>query len=235
MSERDKTAPDGGLPLPRRNSPSGLDRKILAHAREHAPQRTPFFRAPWVPGLATAGVVVIAVLLSETQPPSRALQREVPADFAPSIQLEQVAPGASVTDDAALEASARLKATAEPRMPMEPDTAGAAGMAADADATRGILPQESAARAPGVAEFSAGAPTTEAALRKREADAELAEEAASAAGLDADQLEAWLRQCAELQDAGEPAKAATCYDKVLEACPQCTLPAPPEEAPGQEP
>jgi hypothetical protein len=232
MSERNKKAPNSGLPLPRRDSPAGLDGKVLAHAREHAPRRTPFFRAPWMTGLATAGVVVIAVLLSDTQAPSPALQREIPADFSPAMQLEQAAPGTSVTDDAAAgQPTARLKATAEPRMSMESDKARSARDAADTDAPLDILPHESRAGAAGVAGFAADAPENDAPSRKREADAELAEEAASQAGLDAEQLEAWLRRCADLQDAGETGKAVICHEELLEACPQCTPPATPAEQP----
>ncbi|MFT4520860.1 MAG: hypothetical protein ACI9JM_003268 [Halioglobus sp.] len=51
--------------LPKPPSPAALDDKILAYARQQAPQKQPLWRSGWVSGIATAGVVAIAVLIAD--------------------------------------------------------------------------------------------------------------------------------------------------------------------------
>jgi alpha/beta superfamily hydrolase len=52
------------LPLPSPRSPSGLDEKILAYAKQQLPEKKPYRPALWLSGLATASVVAIAVIIA---------------------------------------------------------------------------------------------------------------------------------------------------------------------------
>jgi len=62
MSERER---DGSLTtLPRPTSPKALDDRILAAAREHAPSTTRRHNFAWVSGMASACLLVVAVLIT---------------------------------------------------------------------------------------------------------------------------------------------------------------------------
>lgn len=54
MSERNNRPGRHKLPLPAPGSPTALDQKILAYARDHAPQRKTRLAPRWAAGLAIA-------------------------------------------------------------------------------------------------------------------------------------------------------------------------------------
>ena len=57
------------LPLPSPRSPSGLDKKILAYAKQQLPEKRTYRPALWLSGLATASVVAIAVIIAIPEQP----------------------------------------------------------------------------------------------------------------------------------------------------------------------
>ena len=119
--------PDGNspLPLPTPRSGAGLDRKIIDYARAKAPSPRPRYAPRWYAGMATAAVVVAAVLV--TLPP------QVPAPATQEAR-QQPAPAEAPPGQAAMKTSRihTLEMLANPA----PAARSATGLADDADAPR---------------------------------------------------------------------------------------------------
>jgi len=77
MSEHKHGHRTGHMPLPAPRSTQELDEKILAYARDNAPRQRRHRPARWVAGLATAGIVAVAVLIALPQRPTPQLARQV--------------------------------------------------------------------------------------------------------------------------------------------------------------
>ena len=68
------------IPLPSPRSPAELDKKILAYAQQRLPEKKHYRPPLWLSGLATASVVVVAVLIAmPNQAPSIMPGEEPPA------------------------------------------------------------------------------------------------------------------------------------------------------------
>lgn len=124
------------LPSPR--SPQRLDDKILAHARENAPDRTGSWRPAWTGGLATAAILVVAVYLTQLT------NVDQPAPLPNSIP---------VTEEAAAPAAAAMKMQrAKPAQSadyaVERETAEAAGQARESSLASDAADTAYSARAP---------------------------------------------------------------------------------------
>ena len=194
------------IPLPSPRSTQELDEKILAYARDNAPRQRRHRPARWVAGLATAGIVAVAVLIALPQRPTPQLARQV--EERSSIAENQViAPVASMKmsspepreDISALEEYAGERAPAAARaLPATP--------VADSDA-------ESLNDASAASEMTA---------------------AGAAAKMDKEQLHEQLELCAELLATGREQQARASYQALREQCPACELPESLEEAVEQE-
>ena len=93
-------------PLPSPRSPQELDEKILAYARQQLPAKKSYRGPLWLSGLATASVVVIAVLI---------VTPDQPDTIAPALESAAVAPASR---------KAKLSMTTL-NSPVESDTASA--------------------------------------------------------------------------------------------------------------
>ena len=94
MSERRQSPGKGKLPLPSPRSPRQLDDKILAYAQDNAPEKKSFIQPRWVAGLATAGVVVVALFITEPQQTTPTFR-----EFTPSLE-ENLPAGATSAEKA---------------------------------------------------------------------------------------------------------------------------------------
>lgn len=209
MSKHKQDLPQDKLPLPRPRSPSALDDKILAYARQQAPQRKgsriPGWSGGWPAGLATAGIVAIAVLITQTQ------------QFEPSLQSR--APGA-IEDRQTEEAIGNM-----PAAPAAPATSSLSGLAA---------PSRKAMKQERLADQMAEQPSA-AAAQEQFADREMAADAAPAAKsaahmgeparMDDRQLQLRLEQCATLLQQGQAEQAREAYQALRLDCAGCELPA----------
>jgi len=87
------------LPLPSPRSPGELDDKILSYSRSMAPTQQPWLQRHWAAGLATAGVLVLALFITvPKQPvpgvgplPDRALEE---TSFSSAAKRSKAAPAA---------------------------------------------------------------------------------------------------------------------------------------------
>ncbi len=92
------------LPLPKPRSPAELDRKILAYASAQAPRRRRVLQPWFTGGLATAALLVVAVLIIPTEQPGR---ESSPAGLA-TERLEADARSASPASEPAAGAAPTL-------------------------------------------------------------------------------------------------------------------------------
>ena len=118
MSKPGRETDEGQLPLPSPRSPRELDERILAHARENAPDRNRH-TAGWLGGLATTAALVLAVYLTNLadQGPL-APQPAAPELAAPELAApEEEKVGAAEMAAATLETRAKLKASADSDAP----------------------------------------------------------------------------------------------------------------------
>jgi hypothetical protein len=210
MSERRQSPGDGKLPLPSPRSPRQLDDKILAYARDNAPEKKSFIQPRWVAGLATAGVVVLALFITEPQ-------QQTPGFSAPAPALEEKEenlPTRAARTDAVKEKPKALSALAK--------MSRSAGQAAPIDkyemlADEPLLEQE----------FAADAMTAEAdedisnsavqALELTAADIELKK-------ISQEELRDKLQLYANMVEQGEEEQAHAAYQQLRQACPDCALP-----------
>lgn len=123
MSKPGRETEDGQLPLPSPSSPRELDERILAHARENAPDHKGH-AAGWLGGLATAAALVLAVYLTNLAdqgalaPGPAAPELAAPELAAPELAApEQEQVRAARTAPASLESEAKLKVSADADTP----------------------------------------------------------------------------------------------------------------------
>ena len=208
MSKIDDGLREGKLPLPSPRSSSELDERILRAARARAPvsgsQRQPW----WLAGAATASVLVIAVTVSLTEPPSF----DGSEDNAAATTVRASAPAQKMKRersemyemDASMEMSA--EAAAQP-------AAARMGIASDS------LAEET------VSEYAL-APAPEAQIARKSAQA--APEfnpTITPRGLSEQLQILW-----ELVRQGEKEQAQTDYEALKKSCPDCDLPEKLEQA-----
>lgn len=95
MSEQKHGHRTERMPLPSPRSTRELDDKILAYARDNAPRQRTHRPARWAAGLATAGIVAVAVLIALPQKPVPQLTKQV-EERSSIAQYQAVAPVASM-------------------------------------------------------------------------------------------------------------------------------------------
>jgi hypothetical protein len=213
MSDRRQSVGNGELPLPSPRSPRQLDEKILAYARDNAPEKKLFLPPRWVAGLATAGVVVLALFITEPQQPTPTFR-----EFTPS--LEENLPA----DAASAEKAKNKPAAPAARLKMS----RSAGQAAPIDkyefADEPMSDQETAT--------DAMANTVEA--DHVEADQDMAHSAIQPLEQTAtdrelqiftnEELRDKLQLYANMVEKGEGERARAAYQQLRQACPDCALP-----------
>jgi hypothetical protein len=102
MSENNRQHNGDRLPLPSPRPSTGLDQKILAYARDRAPEPVRRWPPAWTAGLATIAVVAVAILIALPPQPEQELARKAdqgraapsaPAPVSARRYLEQQAQG----------------------------------------------------------------------------------------------------------------------------------------------
>jgi hypothetical protein len=210
MSERRQSPGNGKLPLPSPRSPRQLDEKILAYARDNAPEKKSFLPPRWVAGLATAGVVVLALFITEPQ-------QQTPGFSAPAPALEEKEenlPSRAARTDAVKEKPEAPSARAK--------MSRSAGQAAHIDkyemlADEPLLEQEFAAD---TMTAEADEDITNSAVQPLEltaADIELKK-------ISQEELRDKLQLYANMVEQGEGEQAHAAYQQLRQACPDCALP-----------
>ena len=194
------------LPLPEPRSPRALDERILARARDAAPQRSGWSRPAWAGSLVTASVIGISLLISEPDQPAPVLD-------APAYSVEK--------EISAFRAGSATPPAAVETIKGEPPRSGM-GMLQDNPADSADM---SLQRAEQRAARPANAKTLSADFAAMEERA-LAPAPQASAKLSAASLET----CLELLEGGAKAKAQTCYKDLLKTCPDCGLPETLQEA-----
>lgn len=198
------------MPLPAPRSTQELDEKILAYARDNAPRQRRHRPARWVAGLATAGIVAVAVLIALPQRPTPQLARQV--EERGSIAEYQVITPVTSMKMSGPEPREEISALEEYADEPAPAAARALPATPMADSDAASLNAASAASELAVAGTAAKA----------------------ASNMDKEQLHEQLELCAELLETGREAQARASYQALREQCPACELPESLEEAVEQE-
>ena len=107
MSGRYDLQEPGKLPLPSPRSPLELDERILSAARERAPTPEPQRQPWWIGGVATAAVLLVAVMI--TVPEQSPSTIEVRTEAVPTAMKE---PGAAATAPIAAQADMAMETRA---------------------------------------------------------------------------------------------------------------------------
>lgn len=196
---------DDGLPLPSPRPDRALDDRILDYARDHAPRPPAPAPGRWVAGLATAGIVAVALLIAlPRQPAKQAVEQEA-------------SPGVAASPAPGLPAAARLA---------ESDRLPVAKMQASPTKETAAEPGREA----GASGRLQGAPAADSDLAgaAREA-AEESVAAAAPAAPPAEQVTARalaqdLQHCADLLRSGHDREARAAYQSLRDACAHCELP-----------
>ena len=102
------------LPLPSPHSPSGLDEKILAYAKQQLPEKETYRPPLWLSGLATASVVAIAVIIAIPEQPRVSVPAVQPATASPHTAVNESADMEIAVQRRARKQSASLAASAAP-------------------------------------------------------------------------------------------------------------------------
>jgi hypothetical protein len=209
MSKQRQDLPGDKLPLPQPRSPQELDDKILAYARQRAPQRNsrwiPGWTSGWTTGLATASIIAIAVFITQTQ------------QSAPSFK-EYAQPAAEQ----------RHAEEAIRPMPAAPAPPAAARISSKASLVRKrAMKREILAEQVAPESFGAIA-------KEQFSDMELAADTAAMpkaaanedglARMEDQQLELQLEQCARLLEQGHADQAREAYQALRLECASCDLP-----------
>jgi hypothetical protein len=209
MSERRHGPGEGKLPLPSPRSPRQLDDRILAYARDNAPEKKSFGHPRWVAGLATASVVVLALFITEPQ-------QQTPNFNTPAPKLEEdLSPRAARTE------TLKEKTTAPAaRMKMSPGT----GQAAPIDkyemlADEPLFEQEITADA-----ITAGVKTDEDMSNRAIQPLKLSATATELTILNSEELRDKLQLYADMVEKGEGEQARAAYQQLRQTCPDCALP-----------
>lgn len=138
MSQGKRTRSRDELPLPAPKSPDALDDKILSYARRMAPGRRSV--APrWAAGLATVGVVLLAVFIAEPQRPQPAAP-----DGIPELQSAPAAPAAKKPMAAAPRAKKLVSAERDAEFAAETNAGAATARLEDAPGAVAPVPEERA-------------------------------------------------------------------------------------------
>ena len=208
MSRQKHDLPGNKLPLPQPRSPQELDDKILAYARQRAPQRTtnwiPRWTSGWTTGLATASVVAIAVFITQTQQSTPSFNDKAQPTAAQRYAEEAIlsrstAPAAAADGRISGQAPAAKKAV---QQKMLAERLAAESSAAIATET--------------VADMALAADTVT--MPKADAMAD------GLPRMDQQQLELQLEQSASLLKQGQEAEARAAYQALRRECPGCALP-----------
>jgi hypothetical protein len=206
MSKIDDGLREGKLPLPSPRSSSELDERILRAARERAPASRPQRQPWWIAGAATASVLVIAVTMSLTEPPSFDGSEE----SATVTAVRASAPAQKMKRERSemLEMSARREMS--DHAAAQPAAAARMGVASDS------LAEEA------VSEYAL-APATLA------PEAKIARKSAQAApefnlSITPQGLSEKLQTLSELVRQGEREQAQLEYEALKKSCPDCDLP-----------
>lgn len=234
------------LPTPR--SPAALDERIIAHARAAAPvqdseQALFNWNGPWLSGVATTGVLVVAILIAvptlrQQLPAEKSELASAGAETTLSQQYdfeEDTAPSrarkASVDttphrleEALVLADSAPAISTPEPPLPPKPAQSIVQRGSALAGASYSTANRGDYQTAPKV---SVKAKPTRKLMNgfAQKAAIETQEQASdeTTQTLPSEQTLASLRAC-EKQSAGENVSDTACYDAVKKACPDCDWP-----------
>jgi hypothetical protein len=110
MSAHKQPRQDSELPLPSPRSPAQLDEKVLAYARAHAPRKRFPLQPAWVAGLATTGVIVLALFITGPQQPVPSV---TPEPSAPVMMASPVADADTERKQAVTKAAAKEKPAAQ--------------------------------------------------------------------------------------------------------------------------
>ncbi len=241
MSDSSKAKTSGTLPLPKARSPRDLDERILAHARRHAPERQATFTPRWIPGLATAGIVGLALLIAYPQLPTRTSDDRVD-DLADDLAQAAHAPAATQLPEGLAHAKKRSAPTKEAAVQPSvalPDDTGTANRAPVAPANpaqhapseapsstdlAGVVERSRAdsawaARSAGLAAAAARKETDELPARDRDA-----EDKAPSRVLSAREVNQRLDAASALIAAGKIEQAIAHYALLRKACSDCGLP-----------
>ena len=209
MSERRQSPGKGKLPLPSPRSPQQLDDKILAYARDNAPEKKSFLPPRWVAGLATASVVVLALFITEPQQQTPqfkeltpTLKENLPSDAARAVKAKKKPAAPSTRMKMSLstgQAAAidKYEMRADEPLPEQEIAAGAMAAAVEADKDRAS---------------SAAAP-----LEPSATDSELIT-------FTSEELSDKLQLYADMVEQGEGVQARAAYQQLRQACPDCDLP-----------
>jgi len=213
MNKRD--AGDKKLPLPQPRSPNHLDERILGYARDRVPERRRISRPAWIGGLATAGVLVVALFITQPEAPAPHYESSAPA--------AKTSAHDAVADDASAGSAAQDAATRAPASP--PDAAPLQFelrlQTQRAERSAGPAPEAPAVGAP---ERAAQPEPPASAARVLEESPGLAASAAKMETFYADQLTGSLDYCADLLEDDEEERARDCYATLRRACLGCNLP-----------
>ena len=208
MSKQQQDEPGGKLPLPQPRSPQQLDDKILAYARQRAPQRNsrwiPGWTSGWTTGLATASIVAIAVFITQTQQSAPSFKEYAQPAAEQSHAEEAIR---SMPTASAAPAAARISSTASPAKKAMKREMLAEQLAPESSGA--IAQEELAAMALAADTF---------AMPKAAANAD------GLARMDDQQLELQLEQCARLLEQGHADQARKAYQALRLECPSCDLP-----------
>ena len=208
-------------------SPESLDRHILAYARARAPRK--MIRNTWMPALATASVVCIAVLIGIRQAPQTAPDARI---IATEAQQRFYDGAAQLIDERAAQPTEERAA-----QPTEESAAQPGDEAAVREAVVDERQRRSAASAGDAAESaddSAGQTQTTAQQKRRSIVGEVAPASSLAefestllakpAAADAEGIDAALLELRDLLRAGKQRQAEDGYRALKTRCPQCALP-----------
>jgi hypothetical protein len=209
MSQRRESPGEGKLPLPSPRSPQQLDDKILAYARDNAPEKKSFLPPRWVAGLATASVVVLALFITEPQQQTPQFRELTPT-------LDENLP----SDAASSEKAKRKPAAPTTGMKMSLSTGQAAAIDKYEMRADEPLPEQ---------EIATGAMAAAV-----EADKDLVSRAAAPLELSAtdselitfssEELSDKLQLYSDMVEKGEGVQARAAYQQLRQACPDCNLP-----------
>jgi len=221
MSAHKHPGQDTGLPLPSPRSPSQLDEKVLAYARAHAPRKRFPLQPAWAAGLATTGVIVLALFITLPQQPVPSVAPE------PSGPVMMASPAAD-TDAESKRALAKAAAKEKPAARIARKDMPAAQMSRSVAVEQEIreeqvMADEAFIQLPPQA-LGAAATPAQAALN--------ADSAAPGATAPATEptIQQQLQPYATLLQQGQEAKARAGYQALRASCTDCRLPATLEQA-----
>lgn len=212
MSDRE---PDMALrDLPQPKSPSALDERILAAAREQAPARRQSLALTWMGGLASACVLVLGVMLTGvlTTSPYRTVEQD---DAREDIVAARPRYDASMGVSDTLTQGAALQRRALPRE----EVTVAETPVASAESSAGL--EADRARATG---GKAKAASPRIAAYSMVGTLDKLTENATARHLSAEEQANDLRFCEQFLKEEEHKLAERCYALLRERCPPCKLP-----------